>query len=133
MNTIIVPSELVASNGYSHAIASSSGKTVYLSGQVSFDANGKIIHTDDVVRQFGQVLHNLQTTMSAAGGKMTDIVKLNIFVKDKNDYAAKMKEIGKVYASYFGKYFPAMTLVEVSSLFEDDALLEIEGTAVIHP
>ena len=70
--------------------------------------------------------------MISGGGEMTDITKLTIFVRDKKEYAAKMKEIGKVYALYFGKYFPAMTLVEISSLFEDDALLEIEGIAVVH-
>ncbi len=131
MNIIINPPTLVPPIGYSHAIASSGGKTIYLAGQVSFDAKRKIVHKDDLVKQFGQVLNNLQAVMNEAGGTMTDIVKLNIFVKDKNDYAAKMKEIGKIYASYFGKYFPAMTLIEVSSLFEDDALLEIEGIAVI--
>ncbi len=132
MNTIITPPELVAPIGYSHAIATSGGKTVYLAGQVSFDAAGKIIHKGDLVKQFEQVLHNLKLAMNASGGEMTDIVKLNLFVRDKNDYAAKMKEIGRIYATYFGKHFPAMTLVEVSSLFEDDALLEIEGVAVIH-
>ncbi len=132
MNSIINPASLVAPIGYSHAIASTGGKTIYLAGQVSFDATGKIIHKDDLVKQFNQALRNLKAVMSEAGGKMTDIVKLNIFVKDKNDYAAKMKEIGKIYILYFGKYFPAMTLVEVSSLFEDDALLEIEGIAVVH-
>jgi len=131
MNTIITPPELVVPIGYSHAIAASGGKTVYLAGQVSFDASGKIIHKGDLVKQFEQVLHNLEAAMISAGGVMTDIVKLNLFVRDKNDYAAKMKEIGKIYSSYFGKYFPAMTLVEVSSLFENDALLEIEGIAVI--
>ena len=132
MNTIINPSTLVPPIGYSHAIASTGGKMIYLAGQVSFDTQGKIVHKGDLVKQFGQALDNLQAVMTEAGGKMTDIVKLNIFVKDKNDYAAKMEEIGKIYASYFGKYFPVMTLVEVSSLFEDEALLEIDGIAVIH-
>jgi len=132
LNTIINPPALVTPIGYSHAVASTDGKTIYLAGQVSFDVSGKIVHKDDLVKQFGQALNNLQTVMNEAGGKMTDIVKLNIFVKDKNNYAAKMKEIGKIYSSYFGKYFPAMTLVEVTSLFEDDALLEIEGVAVMH-
>ena len=132
MNTLINPLELVEPVGYSHAVSSSGGKTIYLAGQVSFDSNGIVVHKGDLVKQFDQAISNLQHVMTDAGGKMTDIVKLNIFVKDKNDYAAKMKEIGKIYGSYFGKYFPAMTLVEVSSLFEDDALLEIEGIAVIN-
>ena len=109
LNQIITPSELASPSGFSHAIAASGGKTVYLAGQVSFDATGKIIHAGNLVKQFEQVLHNLEAAMIAAGGVMTDIVKLTIFVRDKNDYASKMKEIGKIYASYFGKYFPAMT------------------------
>src|SRR5436309_4418050 len=125
MNTIITPSELAPPTGFSHAIAASGGKTVYLAVQVAFDASGKIIHTGDLVKQFDQVLHNLEAALIAGGGAMNDIVKLTIFVRNKNDYAAKMKEIGKIYRSYFGKYFPAMTLVEVSALFEDEALIEI--------
>ena len=132
MNQIINPPELAPPIGFSHAITASGGKTVYLAGQVSFDAAGKIIHKGDLLKQFEQVLHNLEAVMIASGGKMTDITKLTIFVRDKKDYASKLKEIGKIYKNYFGKYFPAMTLVEVSSLFEDDALLEIEGIAVIH-
>lgn len=131
MNTIINPPELAPPSGFSHAISTAGGKTVYLAGQVSFDATGKIIHSDDLVRQFGQTLHNIKAVMTSAGGTMTDITKLTIFVRDKNEYAAKLKEIGKIYQSYFGKYFPAMSLVEVFSLFEDDALIEIEGIAVI--
>jgi enamine deaminase RidA (YjgF/YER057c/UK114 family) len=131
MNTIINPPELSPPIGFSHAIVAPGGKTVYLAGQVSFDASGKIIHKGDLVKQFEQVLHNLEAAMSASGGVMLDIVKLTIYVRDKKDYAAKLKEIGKIYQIYFGKYYPAMTLVEVSSLFEDDALLEIDGIAVI--
>ena len=63
---------------------------------------------------------------------MTDIVKMNIFVKSRDLYRDNQKAIGAVYREYFGKHFPAMTLVQVSSLFEDEALLEIEGIAVIH-
>jgi reactive intermediate/imine deaminase len=132
MNAIVNPPELSPPVGFSHAISTSGGKTIFLAGQVAFDASGKIIHQGDLVKQFEQVLLNLEAVLNAAGGEMTDIVKLTIYVRDKKEYAAKLKEIGKIYRSYFGKYFPAMTLVEVSSLFEDDALLEIEGIAVTH-
>jgi reactive intermediate/imine deaminase len=132
LNTIINPPELVPPIGYSHAISSNGGKTIYLAGQVAFDSTGNIIHKGDIEKQFDQALHNLEAVLSAAGGQMNDIVKLTIFVTDKNEYGSRMKEIGRIYQTYFGKYFPAMTLVEVSSLFEDDAMLEIEGIAVIH-
>jgi enamine deaminase RidA (YjgF/YER057c/UK114 family) len=129
---IINPPSLVEPVGYAHAIeADPRGRTVYLAGQVAFDSTGMIVAHGDIVGQFDQALQNLQAVMHAAGGEMTDITKLLIFVKDKNAYKANMKEIGKVYREFFGKYYPAMTLVEVSSLFEDEALLEIEGIAVI--
>jgi enamine deaminase RidA (YjgF/YER057c/UK114 family) len=132
MNTVINPPELVEPVGYAHAIASSGGTTVYLAGQVSFDAEGRVIHEGDIVRQFEQALSHIQVTMRAAGGEMTDIVKLLIFVKDRNAYKQHLKDIGQVYRTFFGKYYPAMTLVEVSSLFDDGIMLEIEGIAVIH-
>ena len=131
MNEIINPAGLVNPIGYSHAVVSYGGKTVYLAGQVSFDQEGNVIHSGDIVKQFDRAMHNLRTALRGAGGEMTDMVKLNYFVKDKNLYKQNLKEIGAVYRNYFGKHFPAMTLVEVSSLFEDDVLLEIEGIAVI--
>jgi enamine deaminase RidA (YjgF/YER057c/UK114 family) len=128
----INPPSLVEPVGYAHAVEAASGaRTIYLAGQVAFDAVGTIVAPGDIVGQFDQALQNLQTVMHAAGGEMTDIVKLLIFVKDKDQYKESLKEIGKVYREFFGKYYPAMTLVEVSSLFEDEALLEIEGIAVI--
>lgn len=118
--------------GYSHGVESQGGRTVYLAGQVAFDAEGRIVGADDLVRQFDQALANLRETLHAAQAEMTDIVKLLIFVKDKQDYQNNLKEIGKVYRTYFGRYFPAMSLVEVSNLFEDGALIEIEGIAVVN-
>ena len=126
----INPDALVQPVGYSHAIAAS-GKVIYLAGQVAFDQAGTIVCGGDLVGQFDRALANLREVMTAAGGSMTDIVKLNLFVKDKEDYKRNLKPIGVAYRTYFGKHFPAMTLVEVSSLFEDDALIEIEGIAVI--
>lgn len=132
MNRIINPPTLVRPVGYSHAVEATSGRTIYLAGQVAFDNQGVMSHAGDIVGQFGKALSNLQETMRAARGEMTDIVRLLIFVKDKEDYQAHLKEIGGVYRQYFGKYFPAMSLVEVSSLFEEDALIEIEGIAVVN-
>jgi enamine deaminase RidA (YjgF/YER057c/UK114 family) len=132
MNKPINPPELVNPIGYSHAFSTEGGRTVYLAGQVSFDQDGNVVYAGDMVKQFEQSLHNLQVAIRAAGGEMTDIVKMNMFVKSRDLYRDNLKAIGKIYREYFGKHFPAMTLVEVSSLFEDEALLEIEGIAVIH-
>lgn len=128
---MINPPELVAPVGYAHAVATTGGTTVYLAGQVSFDGEGRVVHEGDLLGQFEQALSNIQTTLRNAGGEMTDIVKLLIFVKDRNAYKQHLKEIGRIYRKFFGKYYPAMTLVEVSSLFDDGIMLEIEGIAVI--
>jgi len=85
----------------------------------------------DVAAQFRQALANLKAVVDEAGGAMTDIVKLTIFVADKPAYQANLKPIGAAYREFFGRYYPAMTLVEVKNLLEVDALIEIEGMAVI--
>lgn len=132
MNKIINPKSLAKPVGYSHGIESDGKRTIYLSGQIAMDGQGAIVGAHDLVKQFDQTLSNLQETLRAARAEMTDIVKLLIFVKDKHDYQKHLKEIGGVYRNYFGKYFPAMSLVEVSNLFEEDALIEIEGIAVVN-
>ncbi len=132
MNEIINPEGLEKPIGYSHAIIGSrTGRTIYVAGHVSFDELGNVLHAGDIVAQFNRALHNTRIAVEAAGGKMTDIVKLNIFCTDKSAYKAHLRDIGPVYREYFGKYFPAMTFVEVKSLFDDAIMLEIEGIAVI--
>lgn len=131
MNRLINPPNLVVPSGYSHGVEADGTRTIYLSGQIAMDAQGRIVGAHDIVKQFDQALSNLQETLRAARAEMTDIVKLLILVKDKRDYQKHLKEIGAVYRNYLGKYFPAMSLVEVSALFEEDALIEIEGVAVV--
>jgi enamine deaminase RidA (YjgF/YER057c/UK114 family) len=132
VNKIINPKSLVVPSGYSHGVESKGGRTIYLAGQISMDRLGTVVHAGDMVKQFDQALSNLQETLRASSAEMTDIVKLLIFVRDKRLYQQELREIGTVYRNYFGKYFPAMSLVEVSALFEDDALIEIEGIAVVN-
>ncbi len=125
------PPELARPVGYSHAYETQGGRTLYLAGQVAFDRDGRVVGAGDVVAQFRQVCANLQALLSARGGRMTDIVKLNIYVTSKADYKARTREIGAVYREYFGKHFPAMTLVEVKSLYDDACAIEVEGVAVL--
>ncbi len=132
MNRIINPKSLVVPSGYSHGVEADGKRTIYLAGQVAFDRQGTLVGDSDIVKQFDQALSNVQETLRAARAEMTDIAKLLIFVKDKRLYREHLKEIGAVYRNYFGKYFPAMSLVEVSALFEDSALIEIEGIAVVN-
>jgi enamine deaminase RidA (YjgF/YER057c/UK114 family) len=131
MNTIINPPELPKPSGYAHAVAVDGGRTVYLGGQISCDGSGAVVNIGDIVGQFSKTLDNIRIALQAAGGEMTDIVKMTIFVKDRDLYKEHLKEIGAVYRTYFGKYYPAMTLAEVTNLYEDLALIEIESIAVI--
>ena len=129
--TILNPASLSKPSGYSNGILTTGGRLLCLAGQTGMDATGKIAASGDMVAQFTQALANLKAVLDEAGGAMTDIVKLTIFVADKRAYKAKLKPLGEAYRSFFGRYYPAMTLVEVKSLFDDEALVEIEGIAVL--
>ena len=128
---IINPEQWPAPVGYSNAILVPPGKqTLYLGGQVAFDETGAVVGAGDLVAQFRQTLANLKTVCECAGASLSDLVKLTIFVQDRDDYRAKGRELGRIYREFFGKHYPAMTLVEVARFYESEVLLEIEGTAV---
>jgi enamine deaminase RidA (YjgF/YER057c/UK114 family) len=128
---IIVPPALPAPRGFNHGILVRGGALLFLAGQDASDAEGRIVAPGDVVAQLGQVLRNLGAVVEAAGGTMRDIVKLNIFVRDRDDYLARLKPLGAVFRGAFGDYYPALALFEVSGFFQRDALIELEGMAVI--
>ena len=125
------PPTLAKPAGYSHGFEVQGGKTLYMAGQVATDKAGTVVGKGDLVAQFRQVCENLKALLLARGGQMNDIVKLTMYVLSKADYKAKAKEIGLVYREYFGRHFPAMTLVEVKGLYDDDCAIEIEGVAVV--
>jgi enamine deaminase RidA (YjgF/YER057c/UK114 family) len=131
--TAVNPPELAKPLGFSHAWETQGGRTLYLSGQVAFDGEGRVVGKGDLVAQFRQVCQNLKALVGARGGQMTDIVKLTVYVLSKAEYKARVKEIGAVYREFFGRHFPAMTLVEVKGLYDDDqgCAIEIDGVAVI--
>ena len=125
------PPTLARPVGYSHGFEVQGGKTLYMAGQVATDKAGAVVGKGDLVAQFRQVCENLKALVMVRGGQMNDIVKLTIYVLSKADYKAKARDIGHVYQEYFGRHFPAMTLVEVKGLYDDDCAIEIEGVAVL--
>ena len=129
--TILNPDSLAPPRGYANAILTQGGRVLFLAGQTGIDATGKIGNPFDLIDQFRQTLENMRTIVQAGGGVMTDIVKLTIYVTDKRAYHAQRNRIGEVYRDYFGKYFPAMTFIEVKGLYDQNAMIEIEGIAVI--
>jgi enamine deaminase RidA (YjgF/YER057c/UK114 family) len=128
---IINPAELAAPRGFNHGILVTGGKLLFLAGQDAGDAEGRIVAKGDLVMQLEAVLDNLGAVVRAAGGEMADIVKLNIYVLDRDEYTAKLKPLGEVFRRHFGGYYPALALFQVSALFNADALIELEGFAVI--
>lgn len=128
--TIVNPPGLAKPSGFSHGIEAR-GRLLFLAGQTAQDATGRIVAPGDLVGQFRQALANVGVVIAAQGGTLRDLVKLTFYVLDKDDYRAKVKPIGQAYRELLGDHYPATTLVEVKALWDDDALIEIDGIAVL--
>jgi len=128
--TFINPEALGAPRGYSNGVLTGGGRLLFVAGQVAWDKEQQIV-SDDLVAQFDRALENLITVVAEAGGKPEQVARLIIYVTDKDEYKQRMKEIGERYRARMGKHFPSMVLVEVASLLEDRAQIEIEATAVL--
>lgn len=127
----INPPTLVKPTGYTHGVSTTGGHLLFLAGQPGLDINGNVASPGDMVAQCAQAYANLKAVVESAGGTVTDVVKFTIYVTDKAAYKSNLRAIGAAYRNVFGKHYPAMTLVEIKSLYDDDALVEIEGFAVI--
>src|SRR5262249_2695478 len=114
---IINPPELAKPRGFNHGIVVESGRLLMLAGPDASDAEGAIGNPGDLVAQYEQVIKNLKAVLEAAGGTLRDIVKLNIFVTDRDAYRAHLKRLGEIHRAYFGRHYPAMALLEVKGLF----------------
>lgn len=127
----INPESLGAPRGYSNGVLTpSAGRLLFIAGQVAWDVQQNIVGAD-FVEQFDCALANLISVVTAAGGTPDSIARLVIYVTDKNEYLQCTSKIGIRWRARMGRHFPAMTLVEVKSLLEDGAKVEIEGMAVI--
>ena len=128
---LINPESLGAPRGYSNgALTNPGARILFIAGQVAWDGQKQIV-SDDLVEQFDRALANVITVVAEAGGQPRFIGRLVIYVTDKNEYRDRMKEIGERYRARMGKHFPAMVLVEVAGLLDDEAQVEIEGMALI--
>lgn len=129
----INPPTLAKPVGFSHGYTAQDGRILFVAGQVAKDKDGRVVGGGDLVAQFRQVCENIKAVVLGAGGQLTHVVKLTIYVLDVNQYKAHLKEIGETYREYFGKHFPAITLVGVRDLYDaaNGCLIEIEGVAVL--
>lgn len=129
--TLINPVSLGVPRGYSNGVLTHGGRLLFLAAQTGTDVVGKIANPFDLIDQFQRTLENIQAILNQAGGALTDIVKLTIFITDKRAYHAQRERVGEVYRAYFGEYLPALTLVEIKSLYDANAMIQIEGIAVL--
>jgi enamine deaminase RidA (YjgF/YER057c/UK114 family) len=127
------PPTLMKAAGFSHGAEARGGRLLFFAGQVAKDTDGHTVGPGDLVAQFRQVCENLKTVVTAAGGGLTDVVKLTIYVLDAEAYKRQAKAIGQVYREYFGRHFPAMTLVGARDLYDaaDGCLIEVDGFACL--
>lgn len=122
------PPELAPARGFAHATVA--GDTVWIGGQTGSDATGNVVERGDVVAQFARAIRNVATALGAAGCSPDGTVKLTYYVTDLEGYRRHLPAIGAAYREVFGRHYPATTLVEVKSLFDPDALVEIDAVAV---
>jgi len=121
------PAGLSTPTGYSHIVSAKGGRTIYISGQVAFDAKGQLVGKGDLAAQTVQVFVNLQTALKAAGATFNDVVKTNYYMLD----ASQVQVLRDIRGQYFSRDLPASTLVEVRRLANPDFLIEIEVIAVV--
>lgn len=121
------PQGISTPTGYSHVVTARGGKTIYIAGQVAFDAKGQLVGKGDLAAQTRQVFENLSIALKAAGATFADVVKANTYMRD----ASQVAVVREVRSKYFTKELPASTLVEVPRLANPDFLIEIEVIAVV--
>ena len=129
--SLLNPAGLESPVGYSHIAKITGGTIVHVAGQAPFDTSGQVVGKGDFVAQFGQVVRNLKTAINAAGGEPQQYAVLTIYITDLQTYLDNKKPLGSVYKEVFGRHFPAITLVEVKSLYNPECMVEISGVAVI--
>ncbi|GAA3793709.1 RidA family protein [Amycolatopsis tucumanensis] len=123
------PPELAPPRGFSHAVVAT-GTTVFLAGQTALDADGRIVG-GTVVEQFERALSNLLGALRAAGGAPDRLVSLTVYATDLAAYRAHAREIGEVWRRLAGTDYPAMAAIGVSRLWDAEALVEVQGFAVV--
>ena len=128
---VIQPDGWAPAKGYANGMLSADGH-LFVGGQIGWTAEQKF-EAHDFIGQMTQALHNIRAVVEAAGGVPEDITRLTWYVTDKAEYLAAQAEVGRAYRDVMGRHFPAMAMVVVAGLIEDEAKVEIEATAVITP
>jgi enamine deaminase RidA (YjgF/YER057c/UK114 family) len=126
----INPGELARPSGFAHVVRATGTVAVHLAGQTALDRDGRIVG-DGIVGQFEQALGNLLTALRAAGGGPEHLASVTIYIVDVPEYRAHAREIGEVWRRLAGRDYPAMAGIGVARLWDDEALVELQGVAEI--
>ena len=126
---ILHPPNWPSPRGYSNGI-SAKGRIVVTGGIVGWDENENFVK-QDIAGQAAQAFKNIVLILAEGGAKPENIVRMTWYITDKIGYINSQKLIGESYRKNFGKHFPAMAVVEVASLMEEEAKLEIEVMAIV--
>ena len=123
------PAHWARPRGYANGIEAT-GRMIFVAGQIGWNKDCKF-ERHDFAGQFEQTLLNIVAVLREAGAGPEHVVRLTWFITDKKTYLAEIRQVGEIYRRLMGRSFPAMSVVQVTALIEDDALLEIEATAVV--
>lgn len=126
----INPPELSPPTGFSHAVVATGSRVVFLAGQTALDADGKVVG-DSLPEQFEKALTNLLTALAAAGGTPSDLARVTVYATDIAAYRTHARELGGIWRELAGRDYPAMAVVEVVRLWDDQAAVELDGFAVL--
>jgi enamine deaminase RidA (YjgF/YER057c/UK114 family) len=127
---ILNPAWLPPAVGFAHVIVPTSGLLVFLGGQTGHRPDGAPAG-ESLIDQLDQACSNVVEALAAAGAAPQHLVSVQIFVTDAAEYRSNLEEIGEVWRRHFGRYYPAMALLEVKGLFDADAKVEMMGVAVV--
>jgi enamine deaminase RidA (YjgF/YER057c/UK114 family) len=126
----INPPGLSPPTGFSHAVTATGSRVVYLAGQTALDTEGEIVGST-LPDQFARALANLLTALRAAGGTPTDLARVTVYTTDVDDYRAHAPELGRIWHKLAGPEYPAMAVLGVVRLWDTQALVELDGVAVL--
>lgn len=124
------PPDLSPPTGFSHAVVATGSRVVFLAGQTALDTDGKVTG-ETLPEQFERALCNLLTALAAAGGTPADLARVTVYATDVADYRDRAAELGRVWRRLAGRDYPAMAVVEVVRLWDERALVELDGFAVL--
>ncbi len=128
LSRAILPEGWPLPRGYANGMVAH-GRVLVTGGLVGWDENG--VFAKGFLPQLERTFLNIKAVVEAGGGRIEDIVRMTWYVTDMEAYRSSLKELGPVYRGVLGRHFPAMAVVQVVSLVEPEALVEIEATAVI--